>query len=77
MELVLEPDSDGGLAASAVRAAVTRAGQGVVPGHRTPPDRWWRAGLAEAIERDPSWPTPPRPYEAARSPRSTRGATRA
>ena len=76
MEFVLEPDSDDGLAAVA-RTAAASVGLSFVPGHRTPPDSWWRAGLAEAIERDPSWPTPARPYEAAPSPRSTRGATRA
>ena len=71
------PDADDGAAATAARAAVVRAGLSLVPGHRTPPDPWWRAGLAEAIERDPSWPTPALPYDEARSPRSTRGATRA
>jgi hypothetical protein len=76
MDLVLEPDADGDVAAAA-RAAVARAGLSVVPGQRTPPRAWWGAGLAEAIERDPSWPTPARPYEDAPSPRRTRGATRA
>ena len=76
MDLVLEPDVDGGIAAAA-RAAADRAGLSFQPGQLTPPNAWWRAGLAEAIERDPSWPTPARPYEAAPSPRRMRGATRA
>ena len=73
---MLAPDVDGGIAAAA-RAAADRAGLSFQPGQRTPPNAWWRAGLAEAIERDPSWPTPAGPYVAARSPRRTRGATRA
>ena len=76
MDLVLEPNADGDIAAVA-RAAAARAGLSFLRGQRTPPSPWWRAGLTEAIERDPSWPTPARPYEAAPSPRSTRGATRA
>ena len=56
-----------------------RPGRAELPAGTAHPARnaWWRAGLAEAIERDPSWPTPARPYEAAPSPRRTRGATRA
>jgi hypothetical protein len=60
MELVFESDPDGGAAAEAARVAAERAGLSLVPGHRTPPSPWWRAGLDEAIERDPSWPTPAR-----------------
>ena len=42
---------------------------------RTAP--WWRAGLVDALERAPSDAPRPSVYEAARSPRSTLGATRA
>jgi hypothetical protein len=38
---------------------------------------WWRAGVVEALERAPSDGHRPSAYEAARSPRSTLGATRA
>jgi hypothetical protein len=76
MELVLEPDADG-RATVAARAAAQSVGLSFARGDRTPPNPWWRAGLVEAIERDPSWPTPAQPYEAAPSPRKTRGATRA
>ena len=76
MELVLQPEGDW-RATTAARAAAQRAGLSFARGEGTPPNPWWRAGLVEAIERDPSWPTPPRLYEAAPSPRSTRGATRA
>ncbi len=74
MELVLEPDADG-RATAAARAAAQSVDLGFARGDRTPPNPWWRAGLVEAIERYPSWPTPPQIYEAAPSPRSTRGAT--
>lgn len=76
MELSLEPDTDGGVAA-ATRAAVARAGLSFAPGGEAPPNPWWRAGLLDAVARYPTWPTPARPYEAAPSPRSNRGATRA
>jgi len=42
---------------------------------RTAP--WWRAGLVDALERAASDVPRPSVYEAARSPRSTLGATRA
>ncbi len=37
---------------------------------------WWRAGLDDALGQTPSGPRPS-DYEAVRSPRRTRGATRA
>jgi hypothetical protein len=76
VELVLAPDGDG-RATTVARVAAARAGLTFVRGQRTPPNAWWRAGIVDAIERDPSWPTPALPYEVAPSPRSTRGATRA
>jgi hypothetical protein len=76
MELRLEPDGDGS-ATAAARAAAERLGVTPARGDRTTPNAWWRDGLVEATERCPSWPPPPLPYEAAPSPRSTRGATRA
>ena len=76
MELRLEPDGDGS-ATAAVLAAAERVGVTLARADRTKPNAWWRDGLVEAIERYPSWPTPPQRYEAAPSPRSTRGATRA
>ena len=78
MDLELSDDPDG-LAGSAVRAAAARAGVDLAP----VPDRrsgaWWRAGLEEGLSRDPGAPAPAGAsgYEAALSPRSTRGATRA
>jgi hypothetical protein len=41
------------------------------------PSPWWRAGLAEAQEQASTVAPRPSSYEAARSPRSTLGATRA
>jgi hypothetical protein len=76
MELRLEPNGDASATAAAC-AAAQRVGVTLARGDRTTPNAWWRAGLVEAIERYPSWPSPPQPYEAAPSPRSTRGATRA
>ena len=78
MDLELSDDPDG-LAGSAVRAAAARAGVDLAP----VPDRrrgaWWRAGLEDGLARDPGAPAPAPAwgYEAAPSPRSTRGATRA
>ena len=40
-------------------------------------DAWWRAGIADAVERYPAVEPRPAAYEAARSPRNSRGATRA
>jgi hypothetical protein len=38
---------------------------------------WWRAGLDEALGHAPMGPPRQSGYEAVRSPRRTRGATRA
>ena len=77
MKVVLEPESDGA-AARAATAAALRIGLSFTPANGSAAaSGWWRAGLAEAIERAPTRPEVTRRYEAARSPRSTRGATRA
>ena len=60
----------------AEREAVTRAiaaAADPIPG----PSAWWRAGLGEALVQAPVGPPLPSAYEAVRSPRRTRGATRA
>jgi hypothetical protein len=59
---------------TAEQAAVDRALAGL---HAETPSPWWRAGVADAHERAPSDAPRPSVYEAARSPRSTLGATRA
>lgn len=64
-------------AAPPERLAVERAVAAVAPGTSGHGWGWWRAGLAEAVDRVPAGRPRPSAYEAARSPRSTRGATRA
>ena len=71
MGVELVPD-----AAAAEREAVARAID-LAAGLRRGQSPWWRAGLDEALERAPSDPPRPSAYEAVRSPRRTRGATRA
>lgn len=75
MELRLEPAGDAATVEAARRAAAL---VGAVP-QRLWSDRgaWWRAGVAEAVEGRSVVPRPGRAYDAARSPRRTRGATRA
>lgn len=74
LELVPPPDDPAG-AAVVVRAAAVA---GLRLADRPAPDgAWWRAGLAEAVERSPAVVLRSPVYEAAPSPRSTRGATRA
>ena len=63
-------------ASTAEQEAVARA-LGLAGETASKTSHWFRAGLVDALERYPPWPPPPRPYEAARSPRNTRGATRA
>ena len=70
MDVVVEPEVDPALS-EVVRASVARAALDVDPRHGA--SAWWRAGVADALERTPAGPA----YDAARSPRSTRGATRA
>ncbi len=74
MEIELADDPDGRIARAASAAAEDT---GLLSADGGPAaSAWWRAGVAEALERTPNGVGPER-YEAARSPRSTRGATRA
>ena len=76
MDLALADDLDG-LAARAAHTAVSEAGIELHDGaRRANSSAWWRAGVEEALGRA-SVETGADRYEAARSPRSTRGATRA
>ena len=74
MEIRLEHDPDG-TATVVARLAAERAG--VEPAIDGVPNRWWRAGLADAVERAPELRPAESRYDAALSLRSTRGATRA
>ncbi len=75
MEIELADDPDGRIAQAATAAAAD-AGLGLSADGRPAASAWWQAGVAEAHERTPDGSDPAR-YDAARSPRSTRGATRA
>jgi hypothetical protein len=77
VEIELTDDPDGRIARVA-RAAAGDAGLGlaVTRGDRQSVSAWWRAGVDDALERAPDGAVRVR-YRAARSPRSTRGATRA
>jgi hypothetical protein len=76
VDLALADDLDG-CAARAARTAVSEARIELDDGARRPTDSaWWRAGVEEALGRA-SVETGADRYDAARSPRSTRGATRA
>lgn len=59
---------------AAVRSALAAAGLDAGKSERS---SWWRAGLADALTSAPADRRRSSRYEAARSPRSTRGATRA
>ena len=75
MPVAVDEDADGRLPA-VVEAAVAQSQLG----SREPcpaGSAWWRAGLAETLARETWSPRRPPAYEAAPSPRSTRGATRA
>ena len=75
MDFTLEPEvADEAL--DAVRVSAARVGVSVTPVATTRGSAWWRAGVEEAVEQAPLEVVAPR-YDAARSPRSTRGATRA
>ena len=82
MDFALEPDVDPAIS-EAVRASAARAGAIIGSLSHTAPGAWWLAGVAEATETSARPSTPAEaddvaaPYEAARSPRRTRGATRA
>ena len=75
MDVTIEPDVDPAIS-EAVRVSVDRAGLDAGPAREPRGSAWWRAGVAEALLRAPDGPAPAG-YDAARSPRRTRGATRA
>ena len=75
MEIELADDPDGRIA-QAASAAAADVGLELSADGRPAASAWWRAGVVEALERTPAVSDPAR-YDAARSPRSTRGATRA
>jgi hypothetical protein len=64
-------------AGAAEQEAVSRALASAAPGAKETSSPWWREGLVAALGRAPSVPPRPSAYDAVRSPRSTRGATRA
>jgi hypothetical protein len=70
----LGPDARDEVTLAALVAAA-RAGVRVSPPSGR--DEWWRAGIADAVERSPAVEPRAAAYDAARSPRNTRGATRA
>jgi hypothetical protein len=75
MEVTVEPNVDPAIS-EAVRAAFARVG---LEGGSAPVSNssaWWRAGVEEALDRTPVETGAAR-YDATRSPRRTRGATRA
>ena len=76
MALELVPPPDDALGTDVVARAAVAVGLSLEP-PRLSDGAWWRAGLAEAVERAPAVARPSPAYEAAPSPRSTRGATRA
>jgi hypothetical protein len=75
-DLALEPPSDASTA-TAVRVAAAEAGLRLEPGVWSA--AWWQAGVADSLARtvESLEPREASRYEAARSPRRTRGATRA
>ena len=75
MDLTIEPAEDG--VAEAARRACAVEGIAVRPDAAFDRGAWWQAGLADAIARAPEPQDADEPYDAARSPRRTRGATRA
>ena len=75
MEIELADDPDGRIAQAATAAAAD-AGLELSADGQPAASAWWRAGVAEALERTPDG-SGSVGYDAARSPRSTRGATRA
>jgi hypothetical protein len=76
VDLTLGSDAGEGVT-QAVRTAIVRAGVELVQYPTAERSAWWSAGLAEAVERGLPQGDGPSPYDVARSPRSTRGATRA
>ena len=75
MDITLADDLDG-RAVRAVRAAAVETGIGLQGARGANGSAWWRAGVEEALGRA-SVETGVARYDAARSPRRTRGATRA
>ena len=75
MEIELADDPEGRIA-QAASAAAADVGLELSADRRPVASAWWRAGVAEALEPTPEGSDPAR-YDATRSPRSTRGATRA
>jgi len=77
MDFTLDPAPDAATS-EAVRVSVAAAGVGVRPGSGDARAAWWHAGVADAVDRAVvSFDPRPLRYDAALSPRSTRGATRA
>ena len=77
MDIALEPAPD---AATTEAVRVSAAAAGLERGSSRADSAWWHAGVADAVDRAVrSAPAPAgrSRYDAARSPRSTRGATRA
>lgn len=74
--LELAPEGDDRVTA-AVGSAVSHAGVELAPQDLPGRAAWWRAGVAEAVGRDPTAVRPPGHYDVAPSPRNSRGATRA
>jgi hypothetical protein len=76
VEIALADDLDGRVALAA-RTAVSEAGIALHDGvRRANSSAWWLAGVEEALDRTPAETGAAR-YDATRSPRKTRGATRA
>ena len=76
MDIALADDLDGRVA-HAARTAISEAGIELHDGaRRANNSAWWRAGVEEALDRTPAETGAVR-YDATRSPRKTRGATRA
>ena len=75
MDVTVEPDVEPAIV-EAVRASVAHAGFDAGPARPPTGSAWWRAGVEEALSRSPAEVAAVR-YDAARSPRRTRGATRA
>jgi hypothetical protein len=76
VDIALADDLDG-RAARAARTAVSEAGIELHDGaRRANSSAWWRAGVEEALDSTTAETGAAR-YDAMRSPRKTRGATRA
>jgi hypothetical protein len=76
VEIALDADAPSEIV-DAVRLAAARAGLEPATDAATDRGAWWQEGVAEAVDRSASAVGETFAYEAVRSPRSTRGATRA